>query len=314
MHGMHARLPRNFVLEERLERYADAIELEPWRYAGRWAQACWPVGADEKKGAHGAGGGTDGTVGADSGGGAGGSANGIAGGDIGGRPQKAAKFAEVRLDLGCGKGAFVVDAARCEPDVLFVAMDAEPLCIAYTAQHVMEAGLRNVVVVPGKGSLVVRAFGAGELSCIHLNFPTPYPRKKDASKRLVALERLAEYADVLAPNGTVRLRTDSQPLRDFTLTQLEIAGYQVVWSSDDERRERPDEPTSEYEERLVAQGATVYGLWAMPGEKPAHMEQTAALSLVDYFPDDLFADGYVPHGMGGAVTNLRNRRKHAHGS
>lgn len=279
MHGMHARLPRNFVLEERLERYADVIELEPRRYAGCWADACWPLAHKE------------------------GCASPV-------RAEAQSGFQEVRLDLGCGKGAFVVESARREPEVLYVAVDAEPLCIAYAAQHVMEAGLKNVVVVPGKGSLVSSAFGPGELSCIHLNFPTPYPRKKDASKRLVALERLVEYAEVLAPGGTLRLRTDSQPLRDFTLTQLQIAGYQVVWSSDDERNERPDEPTSEYEERLVAQGATVYGLWATPGQRPAQMEQTASLSLVDYFPDDLFEDGYVPHGMGGAVTNLRNRRKH----
>lgn len=35
MHGMHARLPKNFVLEERLEQYAQVIELDPTRYAGR---------------------------------------------------------------------------------------------------------------------------------------------------------------------------------------------------------------------------------------------------------------------------------------
>lgn len=296
MHGMHARLPRNFVLEERLERYADAIELEPWRYAGRWAHACWPVGRCANAGDMGK------SVGYD--------AKKRTGGGNGSASQEMAEFAEVRLDLGCGKGAFVVEAARREPEVLFVAMDAEPLCIAYAAQHVMEAGLHNVVVVPGRGSLVSRAFGAKEVSCIHLNFPTPYPRKKDAGKRLVALERLAEYANVLAPGGTVRLRTDSQPLRDFALTQLRIAGYTVVWSSNDERHDRPNEPTSEYEERLAAQGATVYGLWATPDKRPAHMEQTASLSLVDYFPSDLFEGGYVPHGMGGAVTNLRNRRKH----
>lgn len=272
MHGMHARLPKNFVLEERIERYAAAIELEPRHWAGRWAQACWPLNpADSAR----------------------------------------TRFEEVRLDLGCGKGAFVVEAARREPDVLFVAMDAEPLCIAYTAQHIAEAHLRNAVVVPGKGSLVAQAFAPGELTCIYLNFPTPYPRKRDAGKRLVILDRLREYRDVLGRTGTLRLRTDSLPLRDFALTQLELAGYDVVRSSDDERAAFPDEPTSEYEERLAAQGATVFGVWASPAARPAQTVQTASLSLVDYFPDDLFANGYVPHGMGGAVTNLRNRRLNA---
>ena len=270
MHGMHARLPKNFVLEERLATYADAIELEPWHYADRWAHACWPLGLED-----------------------------------------GASFDEVRLDLGCGKGAFVCEAATREPNVLFVAMDAEPLCVAYAAQHVMESGLANVVIVPGKGSLVSRAFGAHELGCIYLNFPTPYPRKKDASKRLVILERLLEYREVLTPGGTLRLRTDSQPLRDFALTQLALAGYDVVWSSDDARRDHPHEPTSEYEQRLAAQGAKVLSVWATPGEPPVDPEQTASLSLVDYFPEDLFENGYVPHGMGGAVINLRNRRRNS---
>ena len=63
---------------------------------------------------------------------------------------------------------------------------------------------------------------------------------------------------------------------------------------------------SAYEERLCAKGATVFGLCAKPGPEPAHVVQTAPLSLVDYLPDDLSTMGYVPHGMERTVTNLRN--------
>ena len=101
MHGMHARLPKHFVLEERLERYRDAIEPDPYHWRGHWTSACAPAGATP--------------------------------------------FREVRLDLGCGKGSFTVEAARREPDVLFVGMDSEPVCIAYAAQRAVESGLPNVV-------------------------------------------------------------------------------------------------------------------------------------------------------------------------
>lgn len=274
MHGMHARLPKNFVLEERLERYADVIELEPRKLAGNWARACWPLQPPQP--------GESGSMG---------------------------HFSSVRLDLGCGKGAFLAESAKREPDVLFVGVDAEPLCIAYAAQRMSEAGLHNVVVVPGTGAAVHAMFGEGELERLHVNFPTPYPRKKEAAKRLVILERLLEYRPLLGPGATLRLRTDSLPLRDFALTQFALAGYDVVWSSNDERAELPDQPTSEYEDRLCAQGARVYGVWATPSAEvmPAHVEQTAPLGLVDYLPDDLFADGYIPHGMDGTITNLRNR-------
>ena len=265
-HALHARLPKNFVLEERLERYGRVIELDPAGWRGRWASACAPLGA--------------------------------------------APFSEVRLDLGCGKGGFSVEAARREPNVLFVAMDSEPFCVAYAAQRVTESGLSNVVVVPGTGMRVREFFSPGELSVIYLNFPTPFPRKRDAGKRMASMERLMDFREVLTAHGEVRLRTDSQPLFDFMLTQVPIAGYELLWQSRDARAERPDDPASEYERRLGAQGAHVLALTARPGPVPERVEQTAELSLSAYLPQDLESLqglAYAPHGMEATVENLRNR-------
>ena len=269
MHGMHARLPKNFVLEERLERFQPVIELQPARYAGRWAEACHPL-TDR---------GTD-------------------------------RYTHIHVDLGCGKGAFVVQEATRRPDTLFVAIDGEPICIAYTAQHVTEASLHNVVVVPALGSDVKRLFAPGEVDAITLNFPTPFPRKKDAAQRLTSVEHLLAYRSVLASGGTVLLKTDSYPLWRFSQTQFDLAGYDISWLTEDAFAERPNDPVTEYGQRLTAQGATVYAIEGTPGEDPGTVTQTASLSLVDYLPDDLDAVGYVPHGMQGSVTNLRNRRHH----
>lgn len=265
MHGMHARLPKHFVLEERLERYRDAIEPDPYHWRGHWARACAPAGATP--------------------------------------------FREARLDLGCGKGSFTVEAARREPDVLFVGMDSEPVCIAYAAQRAVESDLPNVVFVPGTGMRIREMFAEGELGRIYLNFPTPFPRKRESHLRLVNLERLMDYRHVLAPGAEVCLRTDSLPLREFALTQWELAGYCQTWRSDDARAERPELPTSEYELRLSAQGAKVFALFGTPREPaPKDPRQTAEMSLACYIPQDLSAfDGYAPHGMQATVQNLRNR-------
>ena len=45
MGAVHVRTPKNFVLEERLERYADAIETNPEAYVGDWRAACAPAGS-----------------------------------------------------------------------------------------------------------------------------------------------------------------------------------------------------------------------------------------------------------------------------
>ena len=278
MHALHARLPKNFVLEERLERYADSIEASPERWAGQWAEACHPLDADRDR----------------------------------------TSFDEVRLDMGCGKGAFTVEAAAAEKSVLFVGIDFEPICIAYAAQKAEESGLDNVIFSPGVADKVTTYFAEGELSRIYLNFPTPFPRKKEAAQRLTHLDNLLRYRKILAPGATVLLKTDSYPLWGFSRTQFELAGYNIVWESDDARAERPDDPVSWYEERLSAQGATVYAIEATPAREPKRaadgtVEQTASLSLIDYLPEDLSTMTYVPHGMQGTVTNLRNlERKGIH--
>ena len=266
MHGIHARLPKNFVLEERIERYGQAIELAPQALCGRWAEACAPMGE--------------------------------------------APFREVRVDLGCGKASFLCASAEAEPDVLFVGIDGEPICVAYAAQHICESGLNNALVVPATGEKLAAMF-AGEASLLHINFPTPYPRKKDAGKRLVLLDRLLEYRQVLAPGGRILFKTDSQPLFEFSKSQFDLAGYE--WA---EIEPPADMPTSLYEERLVADGARVLCIEASPGEDPGEVEQTAELSLIEYLPHDLEsleALPYVPLGMKGTVTNLRNRQTRLNG-
>ena len=150
-------------------------------------------------------------------------------------------------------------------------------------------------------------FAVGELSALLMNFPTPFPKKKKAHLRLTYLDRLMGYRPLLGRGAGIRLRTDSQPLRDFILTQLELAGYEVTWRSDDVRAEFPGEPWSAYERKLTEQGACAFGIAACPGPAPEHVEQTAPLSLVSYLPDNLDQLEYVPHGMQGCVENLRNR-------
>jgi tRNA (guanine-N7-)-methyltransferase len=279
MHALHARLPKNFVLEERLERYADAIEASPADYAGTWAEACHPL--------------------------------------VPGHPH--ARYRRVVLDMGCGKGASTVEAASRDRDTLYVGIDCEPICIAYAAQHAVEAQLRNVVFAPGVASKLERYFAPGELDQVILNFPTPFPRKKEAWERLTHADVLVSYRRLLRPGGVVTFKTDSLPLWNFSRGQFEIAGYSTLWESTDARAERPQDPVSWYEKRLSAQGATVYAIEATPDparepklDADGRVVQTKPLSLIDYLPDDLESMDYIPHGMQGTVINLRNLARKGH--
>ena len=216
MGAVHVRTPKNFVLEERLERYADAIETNPEAYAGDWRKACAPAGS---------------------------------------KP-----FEHLHLDLGCGKGTYLVERAAHEPNTLFIGMDQEPICIAYAAQKICEQGLSNALVLPRGAASLPQLFAAGELNAITINFPTPQPKAKYAKKRLVHVDHLMLYRPLFSAGATVTLRTDSKPLRDYALGQFAAAGYDTLWVSDDVRRDHPEHPETEYECRTREMGAVVYGI------------------------------------------------------
>ena len=216
-------------------------------------------------------------------------------------------FARVVLDLGCGKGEYTVACAKRTPDTLFVGIDVDPICVLRSAEDAVRENAGNAVFVHDPDPDLSRYFAPGELSAILVNFPTPFPKKKKAPLRLTYVDRLMGYRTLLAPGAPLRLRTDSQPFRDFSLTQIELAGYTVTWSTDRVREMFPDEPESGYERKLVAKGAPVLGFAAVPGPAPARIEQTAPLSLASYLPDDLEGMTYIPHGMQGTVENMRAR-------
>lgn len=212
------------------------------------------------------------------------------------------------LDLGSGKGEYTIACAKLHPETLYIGIDIEEICMIRSAERALNANVSNAVFITANDPDLQTLFAPGELDGILMNFPTPYPNKKRAPLRLTYLDRLLTYRTILAPGATIRLRTDSLPLRDFSLTQLELAGYEIKWNSDDVRALFPDEPTSGYEEKLTAQGAVVCGFEAVPGPEPEHIEQTAPLSLVSYLPENIEDMNYIPYGMQGCVENMRGRR------
>ena len=228
-----------------------------------------------------------------------------------GRPD-----ARLHVDLGCGKGLWISRAAQALPGDACVGIDNDRTCVSFALERIGSARAGNALVVFDEARSLRELFAPGEIDVLHVNFPTPFPRKKEAASRVTSSARLMEYRDLLAPDGRIQLKTDSQPLFDFALEQLDRAGYEVVQMTRDMRgggfaASCEDLVPSAYEEKLVAKGARVLALHAAVGARPVDFIPEDLIGLAQYLPEDLDALDYAPHGMEDTVANLRNRKRNA---
>ena len=119
---------------------------------------------------------------------------------------------EIRVELGCGKGRFTVETAAAEPDVLLIAVEKVPDAMVVAMERAAKAELHNVFFIDIDANQLPEIFDAGEVDRIYVNFCDPWPRKKNAKRRLTYHTFLEKYKKVLKLGGQIHFKTDNDKL------------------------------------------------------------------------------------------------------
>lgn len=115
----------------------------------------------------------------------------------------------VEIEIGSGKGSFLVEAAEARPATNFLAIEVATAYARYVADRVRRRDLRNVRVVEADaGRFLADHAPAGSVRVVHLYFPDPWPKKRHHKRRLVQPPFAREAARALAPGGELRFVTD----------------------------------------------------------------------------------------------------------
>lgn len=135
------------------------------------------------------------------------------------------------LELGCGKGEYTVGLARRYPDRNFIGIDIKGARMWTGATEAMRTGMTNVGFLRTSIELLASFFAPGEISEIWITFPDPQMKK--VNKRLTGTRMLMLYNSLLAPGGTIHLKTDSPFLYTYTKMMAEYNGLDILTSSTD---------------------------------------------------------------------------------
>lgn len=119
--------------------------------------------------------------------------------------------APFEIEIGSGKGTFILEQARAEPPTNFLGIEWAGEFYAYAADRIRRAGLTNVRMLHGDAVEFLRWRCPPAIArVIHLYFSDPWPKKKHHKNRVVQDRFLAECWRVLTPGGELRIVTDHE--------------------------------------------------------------------------------------------------------
>lgn len=162
-------------------------------------------------------------------------------------------------EIGCGKGKFILDMARANPDKNYIAIEGQSNIALRTLEKAEKESLANLRIFIDYIKDLKDYFDEGELSGIYLNFSDPWPKAKHARRRLTYRKRLMNYMEVLADGGTVEFKTDNDGLFRFTLDEIEACDFEIAECSRDLHGSglEAKKITTEYEDRFRTDGKNI---------------------------------------------------------
>ena len=137
----------------------------------------------------------------------------------------------IHLEIGAGKGDFIIEKAKSHPDINFIALEMNTNAFVIASRKIKEEELKNVIGLIDYGEELTEAFGEDEIDHIYINFSTPWPKTKHHKRRLSHPRFLERYQKIIKNEGTRDQKTDDLDFFKDSLKYYEDFGLEILESN-----------------------------------------------------------------------------------
>ena len=171
----------------------------------------------------------------------------------------------VALEIGCGKGGFVIQLAKATPKVNYLALEKMSNVILTPMEAVKKEGVENVRFLNIRAECLPCYIPENSLDIIYLNFSTPLPKLGYATQRLTHRNFLETYKKFLKKGGCVLQKTDDRDFFDFSLEEFRACGFKLeeVTYNLHENGNPEWNIVTEYEQKWVERGLPIHRVKAV---------------------------------------------------
>ncbi len=169
------------------------------------------------------------------------------------------KEAPLYIEIGMGKGRFIIDNAKKNPDINYIGIEMYSSVLLRALQKVdeMEEKPENLLFICMDAKEITEVFDKGEVDKIYLNFSDPWPKDRHAKRRLPSRQFLEKYNIILNKNGKLEFKTDNRALFDFAVEELDPAGWKaevITYDLHSDSKLMEGNIMTEYEEKFSSIG------------------------------------------------------------
>ena len=159
---------------------------------------------------------------------------------------------KIYLEIGMGKGSFLIEHARRNKNVNYIGFEKYPSVLLNALETIENENLTNIKIICADAYKVDEIFYK-EISKLYLNFSDPWPKKRHIKRRLSSDVFLKKYNSIFKGLKVIEQKTDNDELFNFSLESYKLNHYIVVKKNTNYF----DDIRTEYENKFISKGKNI---------------------------------------------------------
>lgn len=164
------------------------------------------------------------------------------------------------LEIGSGKGQFLLDMALKFPKLKFIGVEKNVTCAGFAAKKLVENQINNAKLVFADVQQMTPSIKDDSVEGIFLNFSDPWPKKRHTKRRLTSELFLKEYYRILKKGAKLIFKTDNYDLFTYSLEIIQSSDFKLVEANYSYDGKDNFDATTEYEANFRSQNMPIYRL------------------------------------------------------
>ncbi len=156
----------------------------------------------------------------------------------------------VELEIGCGKGGFIIKKAKQNPNVNYLAVELLENIIVMACENAKSMGLTNVKFVNSGAEYLPRYIKENSIENIYLNFSPPFPQDGYEGRRLTNDRYVCAYKSFLKDGGAIFQKTDDVSFFEYSFNKFIANGFKVKNLTEDLKQGKIPNVKTEYEAKF----------------------------------------------------------------